>query len=96
MQQVTGKDGQKSLFIALLGALVVAAIWYAISMSIMTTLVFGLPIGAVGTLIVYRTIVRISQERSQPPTPGTRAAPNGKQPEHKPDDVKATTPLKLK
>jgi hypothetical protein len=94
MQQVTGKDGQKSLIIALLGGLVVAAIWYAISMSIMTTLVFGLPIGAIGTLIVYRTIVRMSQERSTPPMRDIGAVANGKQP--KPDDVKATTPLKLK
>ena len=96
MQNVTGKDGQKSLFIALLGALVVAVVWYAISMDIMTTLVFGLPIGAIGTLIVYRTIARISQGNSLPPTDGVRASANGKQPEHKPDDVKAPAPLKLK
>jgi hypothetical protein len=94
--QATGQSGQKTLIIALLGALAVAAIWYAISMSIMTTLVFGLPIGGIGALIVYRTIVRISQEKSPPPTHGIRAPANGKQPEDEPGDVKPTTSMKLK
>jgi hypothetical protein len=96
MQRVTGQDGQKTLIICLIGAAIVTAIWYAISMDIVTTLVFGLPIGAIGTLIVYRSFVRISQERSAPPTAGLRTPANGKQPEQRPEDVKAKTPLKLK
>jgi len=64
-------------------------------MSILTTLIFGLPIGAVGALIVYRTVLRMS--RKSPPSIGSQSSPNGTEPApKKPEDVKATTPLKLK
>jgi hypothetical protein len=96
MQQATGQDGQKSLIISLFGALVVSAVWYVISMNIVTTLVFGLPIGGIGTLIIYRSFVRIREERSTPSTPVVRTPANGKQPAAKPEDVKTKTPLKLK
>jgi hypothetical protein len=96
MQQVTGQDGQKTLIICLIGAAIVTAIWFAISMDIVTTLVFGLPIGVIGTLIVYRSFVRIREERSTPAAPAVQTPANGKQPSAKSEDVKATTPLKLK
>jgi len=43
---------QKSLLVALFGGVIVAGIWFAVSMSIVTTIIFGLPIGAVGALVV--------------------------------------------
>jgi hypothetical protein len=61
-QQSRLSGQQKALLFAFLGGAIVAAVWFAVSMSILTTLIFGLPIGAVGALIVYRTISRISQK----------------------------------
>ncbi|MDP9180353.1 MAG: hypothetical protein M3O21_01355 [Chloroflexota bacterium] len=96
MEQQSGLSGeQKSLLFALFGGVIVAGIWFAVSMSILTTLIFGLPIGAVGGLIVYRTVSRMS--RKSTPSIGSQSSPNGAEPAHKkPEDVKATTPLKLK
>ena len=96
MEQQSGLSGeQKSLLIALLGGVIAAVVWFAVSMSILTALIFGLPIGAVGALIAYRTVSLMSR-RSTPPI-GSQSSSNGTEPApKKPADAKATTPLKLK
>ncbi len=78
MEHQSGLSGeQKSLLFALIGAVIVAGVWFAISMSILTTLIFGLPIGAIGALIVYRTVARMS--RKSPPSVGSHSSLNGTQ-----------------
>ena len=95
MEQRSGLSGdQKSLLFALLGGVIVAAVWFAVFMSILTAIIFGLPIGAVSALIVYRTVLRMS--RKSPPSIGSQALSNGAQQAQKKQDAKATTPLKLK
>ena len=96
MEQQSGLSGeQKSLFFALSGGVIVAGVWFAISMSILTTLVFGLPIGAVGALIVYRTVSRMS--RKSPPSIGGQSSPNGTEPaQKKREDARPASPVKLK
>jgi membrane protein implicated in regulation of membrane protease activity len=86
---------QKSLLFALLGGVIVAAGWFAVSMSILTAIIFGLPIGAVSALIVYRTVLQRS--RKSPPSIGSQSSSNGVEPaQKKVEDAKATTPLKLR
>jgi ABC-type nickel/cobalt efflux system permease component RcnA len=95
LEQQSGLSSeQKSLLVALFGGVIVAGIWFAVSMSIVTTIIFGLPIGAVGALVVYRTISRMSEQKTLTPKAGVRTSANGKLPEDKP--AEATTPLKLK
>jgi membrane protein implicated in regulation of membrane protease activity len=96
LEQQSGlSSDQKSLLFALLGGVIVAAVWFAVSMSILTAIIFGLPIGAVSALIVYRTILRMS--RKSPPLIGRQSSSSGVEPtQKKAEDTKATTPLKLK
>jgi multisubunit Na+/H+ antiporter MnhC subunit len=96
LEQQSGLSGeQKSLIFALIGAVIVAGVWFAVSMSILTTLIFGLPIGAIGAVIVYRTIARMS--RTSPPSIGSQSSLNGTQPAQKRrEDARPASPLKLK
>jgi hypothetical protein len=96
LEQQSGLSGeQKSLLFALIGAVIVAGVWFAISMSIVTTLIFGLPIGAIGALIVYRTVARMS--RKSVPSVGSQSSSNGTQPAQKNrEDARSASPLKLK
>jgi hypothetical protein len=96
LEQQPGLSGeQKSLLFALFGGVIVAVIWFAVSMSILTTLIFGLPIGAVGGLIVYRTVARMS--RKSPPSIGGQSSPNGTEPaQKKREDARPVSPVKLK
>ena len=96
MEQQSGFSGeQKSLLFAFLGAVIVAGVWFAISMSILTTLIFGLPIGAVGALIVYRSVSRMS--RKSPPSVGSQSSLNGTQPvQNNRENARPASPLKLK
>jgi hypothetical protein len=96
VEQQTGLSGdQKSLLFALLGGVIVVAVWFAVSMSILTALIFGLPIGAVGALIVYRTVLRVS--RKSPPSIGGLSSSNGVEPaQKKTEDARPASPVKLK
>jgi multisubunit Na+/H+ antiporter MnhC subunit len=95
VEQQSGLSGeQKSLIFALIGAVIVAGVWFAISMSILTTLIFGLPIGAVGALIVYRTVARMS--RKSPPSISSQASASGTEPaQKKREDATPASPTKL-
>jgi len=96
LEQRSGLSGdQKSLLFALLGGVIVAAVWFAVFMSILTAIIFGLPIGAVSALIVYRTVLRMSPR--SPRSIGSQSSSNGVEPaKKKAEDAKATTPSKLK
>ncbi len=96
MEQQSGLSGeQKSLLFALFGGVIVAGIWFAVSMSILTTAIFGLPIGAVGAVIVYRSVSRMS--RKSPPSIGSQSSANGTEPaQKKPKDARPASPAKLK
>ena len=96
MEQQSGLSGEhKSLLFALFGGVIVAAIWFAVSMSILTTLIFGLPIGAVGALIVYRTVLRMSPK--SPRSIGSQSSSNGTEPaQKKREDARPASPAKLK
>jgi membrane protein implicated in regulation of membrane protease activity len=96
VEQQTGLSGdQKSLLFAVLGGVIVAGIWFAVSMSILTTLIFGLPIGAVGALIVYRTVSRMSRKSS--PSIDSQSSSNGTQPaQKKREGTRPASPAKLK
>jgi membrane protein implicated in regulation of membrane protease activity len=96
LEQQSGLSGeQKSLFFALIGAATVAAVWFAVSMSILTTLIFGLPIGAISALVVYRTVARLS--RRSPPSVGSQSSLNGTPAaQKKREDARPASPLKLK
>jgi membrane protein implicated in regulation of membrane protease activity len=86
---------QKSLLVALFGGVIVAGIWFAVSMSIVTTIIFGLPIGAVGALVVYRTVSRMS--RKSPPSPDGQSSSNGTQPaQKKREEASPASAVKLK
>jgi membrane protein implicated in regulation of membrane protease activity len=95
LEQQSGLSSeQKSLLFALFGGVIVGGIWFAVSMSILTTLIFGLPIGAVGALIVYRTVSRMSRKSS---TIGSQSSFNGTQPaQKKREDARPASPAKLK
>jgi uncharacterized membrane protein YeaQ/YmgE (transglycosylase-associated protein family) len=95
LEQQSGLSGeQKSLIFALIGAVIVAGVWFAVSMSILTTLIFGLPIGAVGALIVYRTVARMS--RKSPSSIGAQSSGGAEPPQKKREDARPSSPLKLK
>lgn len=95
MEQQSGLSGEpKSLLFALIGVVIVAGVWFAVSMSILTTLVFGLPIGAVSALIVYRTVARMSQK--SPPPVARQSSLDGTQPaQKKREDARPSSPTKL-
>jgi membrane protein implicated in regulation of membrane protease activity len=95
LEQQSGLSGeQKSLLFALIGAVIVAAVWFAVSMSMVTTLIFGLPIGAVSAVIVYRTVARLS--RKSPPSIGSQPSLSAQPAQKKREDARPASPVKLK
>jgi multisubunit Na+/H+ antiporter MnhC subunit len=96
LEQQSGlSSDQKSLLFALFGGVIVAGVWFAISMSLLTTLIFGLPIGAVGALVVYRTVARIRRESQ--PLAGSQASGSGSGPaQEERADARPASPVKLK
>ena len=96
MEQQSGLSGeQKSLLFALIGGVIVGGVWFAVSMSLLTTIIFGLPIGAVGALIVYRSVSRMS--RKSPPATGGQSSANGRGPaQKKRADARPASQAKLK